>query len=140
MVGPRLPWGYFVTQVLSGGPFLPIILENQPFESFRGAIPLAVELLPGSENLLAFDHPENVIYVFGPEDGTVPRSVRMLCHRRVFIPTKHCTNLGAAIYLVLYDRLIKRYLNDLEESLPLGDVLAESRGWPLNDPMFEKSG
>ncbi|MDY7015336.1 MAG: TrmH family RNA methyltransferase [Cyanobacteriota bacterium] len=114
-----------------------IILENQPFDYFKNAVPVAIELLPGSENLLAFEHPDNAIYVFGPEDGSVPSSARGLCHRRVFIPTKHCTNLGAAIYLVLYDRLMKRYLNGLEESLPIGQVLAESRSWPLNNPVFE---
>lgn len=116
-----------------------IILENQPFDYFQNAVPVAVELLPGSENLLAFEHPENAIYVFGPEDGSVPYSARGLCHRRVFIPTKHCTNLGAAIYLILYDRLMKRYLNGLEDSLPIAEVLAESRNWPLNNPVFESN-
>ncbi|MEM9540647.1 MAG: TrmH family RNA methyltransferase [Cyanobacteria bacterium P01_E01_bin.42] len=115
-----------------------IILEDRPLEYFDNAVPVAVELLPASENLLVFEHPENAIYLFGPEDGSVPKSVRGLCHRRVFIPTRHCTNLGAAIYLLLYDRLVKRYMNGLETALPIAEVLNEPRDWPLNNPVFER--
>jgi tRNA(Leu) C34 or U34 (ribose-2'-O)-methylase TrmL len=114
-----------------------IILEERPLDYFEGATPVAVELLPGSENLLVFEHPEKAVYLFGPEDGSVPNSIRGLCHRRIFIPTRHCTNLGAAIYLVLYDRLVKRYLSGLETAFPIGEVLAEPRGWPVNNPVFE---
>jgi len=114
-----------------------ILLDDRPLEHFQNATPVAVELLRGSENLLTFEHPENAIYLFGPEDGSVPTSVRKLCHRRVFIPTRHCTNLGAAIYVLLYDRLVKRYLSGRETALPIGEVLAEPRGWPENNPAFE---
>jgi tRNA(Leu) C34 or U34 (ribose-2'-O)-methylase TrmL len=113
-----------------------IVLEEQPLNYFKEATPVAVELLSGSENILVFEHPEKAVYLFGPEDGSVPSSVRGLCHRRIFIPTRHCTNLGAAIYLVLYDRLVKRYLNGQETALPIGEVLAEPRGWPDNNPVF----
>ena len=114
-----------------------IILDDEPLRYFASAVPIAVELLPNSENLLAFEHPDNAVYLFGPEDGSVPQSVRGLCHRRIFIPTRHCTNLAAAIYLLLYDRLIKRFWAGSTELLPIGDVLAEPRGWPANDPVFE---
>jgi tRNA(Leu) C34 or U34 (ribose-2'-O)-methylase TrmL len=114
-----------------------IILDDRPLDYFKNVTPVAVELLPSSENLLIFEHPENAIYLFGPEDGSVPSNIRGLCHRRVFIPTRHCTNLGAAIYLLLYDRLVKRYLSGLETALPIGEVLAEPRGWPVNNPVFE---
>ena len=116
-----------------------IVLEDRPLDFFPEAVPVAVELLPNAENLLAFEHPKNAIYLFGPEDGSIPVNVRPLCHRRVFIPTRHCTNLGAAIYLLLYDRLMKQYLNGEVDSLPLGEVLAEPRGWPANNPVFETS-
>jgi tRNA(Leu) C34 or U34 (ribose-2'-O)-methylase TrmL len=117
-----------------------IILGSEPLKHFTGAVPVAVELLPNSENLLAFEHPTNAVYLFGPEDGSVPYSVRGLCHRRVFIPTRHCTNLGAAIYVLLYDRLVKQYLSGAIDSLPIGEVLAEPRGWPANNPTFERTG
>lgn len=81
-----------------------------PFEHFNGnIIPVAIELLPNCESLLDFEHPENAVYVFGPEDGSIPQVIRRHCHRFVTIPTKHCTNLAAAVYIVLYDRSLKHY-------------------------------
>lgn len=82
---------------------------DYPFEHFKGATPVAIELLPNSECLFDFVHPENAVYVFGPEDGSIDQVSRRFCHRFVSIPTKHCTNLAAAVYLVLYDRAIKHY-------------------------------
>ena len=97
---------------------------DRPFEHFPHAVPVAIELLPGSENLFDFVHPENAVYVFGPEDGSIPQVMRQHCHRFVKIPSKHCTNLAAAVYLVLYDRLKKGY--DITGDMP---ELTEDRGW-----------
>jgi hypothetical protein len=36
------------------------------------------------------------------------------CHRFLVIPTRHCTNLSAAVYTVLYDRHAKRVHAGLE--------------------------
>lgn len=113
-----------------------MVLEDRPFDHFpAGAVPVAVELLPGAENLLTFEHPENAIYIFGPEDGSVPTKVRGHCHRRIFIPTKHCTNLGAAVYLILYDRMLKGYLNGDVPLMPLAECLKDDRptGWAVDD-------
>lgn len=74
------------------------------FDCFNGVTPVSVELLPGSENLFDFEHPENPLYVFGPEDGSIPKSYRQHCHRFVTIPSEHCLNLAAAVYVILYDR------------------------------------
>lgn len=82
---------------------------DYPFEHYQGATPVAIELLPNSECLFDFVHPENAVYVFGPEDGSIDQVSRRFCHRFVSIPTKHCTNLAAAVYLVLYDRVMKHY-------------------------------
>lgn len=82
---------------------------DRPFEHFPDAVPVAIELLPNSECLTTFEHPENAVYVFGPEDGNIPPVVRRHCHRFVTIPTHHCTNLAAAVYIILYDRMLKRY-------------------------------
>lgn len=72
-----------------------------------GIVPVAVERRPNSEELPAFEHPERALYVFGPEDGSLPQMHLSLCHRFVIIPTRHCVNLAAAVYLVLYDRMVK---------------------------------
>jgi hypothetical protein len=34
-----------------------------------GVTPVAVELRPDAESLVTFEHPEEALYVFGPEDG-----------------------------------------------------------------------
>jgi tRNA(Leu) C34 or U34 (ribose-2'-O)-methylase TrmL len=80
---------------------------DYPFEQFENATPVAVEVRENSESLPDFVHPDNPVYVFGPEDGSLKRSITQLCHRFVIIPTRHCTNLAAAVYIVLYDRMVK---------------------------------
>jgi|SRR5579859_3532259 len=89
---------------------------DQPFDAFHGAVPVAVELRSGAESLIDFVHPDNAIYVFGPEDGSLDRAILGLCHRFVVIPTRHCTNLSAAVYTVLYDRHAKRVGAGLERA------------------------
>lgn len=74
-----------------------------------GYTPVAVELRENAENLFNFVHPENPVYVFGPEDGSLGRSVLSRCHRFVVLPTKFCLNLSAAVYTILYDRALKIY-------------------------------
>jgi tRNA(Leu) C34 or U34 (ribose-2'-O)-methylase TrmL len=69
--------------------------------------PICVELVRGAQQLPAFTHPENAIYVFGPEDGDVPKGIRHICHNFVIIPGKGCLNLAAAVNVVLYDRAAK---------------------------------
>lgn len=70
-------------------------------------IPVAVEIGPGFIPLIEYEHPENAVYVFGPEDGSLSRSWLGLCHHHVVIPSNGCVNLAAAVYLTLYDRLVK---------------------------------
>ena len=73
-----------------------------------GAVPVAVELRRNAESLIDFEHPDRALYVFGPEDGSLDRAILARCHRFLVIPTRHCTNLSAAVYTVLYDRHAKR--------------------------------
>jgi tRNA(Leu) C34 or U34 (ribose-2'-O)-methylase TrmL len=70
-------------------------------------IPVAVEVRRNSESLASFIHPEHTLYVFGPEDGSLPKSAVRHCQRFVIIPSRHCLNLGNAVNVVLYDRIIK---------------------------------
>lgn len=72
-----------------------------------GAVPVAVDLLDDAESLVSFQHPTQAFYVFGPEDGTIPRSVLEWCPRRVAVPTRMCMNLAATANVVLYDRMAK---------------------------------
>ena len=98
------------------------------FDQFENVTPVAVEITPTSEILTTFDHPDDALYVFGPEDGSIPSHVLQHCHRFVTIPTLHCTNLAAAVYIVMYDRHMKRQLAGKEPIVPASEVLNESRG------------
>jgi tRNA(Leu) C34 or U34 (ribose-2'-O)-methylase TrmL len=105
------------------------------FDAFDDdVVPVAVELRPGSELLPQFEHHEKALYVFGPEDGSIDQVKLRHCHRFVVIPTRHCVNLAAAVYMILYDRLVKRQMLGLEPVLPMDEVLAEDRGWYVTEP------
>ena len=88
------------------------IQYDRPFDQFpKGVVPVAVEVRENSENLIEFEHPENAVYVFGPEDGSIPKVYLQHCHKFVVIPTRHCLNLATAVSTVLYDRLAKQARN-----------------------------
>lgn len=101
---------------------------ERPFELFESATPVCVELTPSAEVLTTFEHPENAVYVFGPEDGYVSQSFRGLCHRFLYIPSYHCLNLSAALNVILADRVMKRQLAGLEPIRSVGEMLNEARG------------
>lgn len=69
--------------------------------------PVAVEFRPGFTSLVDFQHPEDAMYIFGPEDGSLGRQHLSRCHAFVQIPLAHCANLAAAVYMTLYDRMAK---------------------------------
>lgn len=111
------------------------------FEQFdRTVTPVAIELREGAEMLPQFEHPENPLYVFGPEDGSIDQVMMRHCHRIVVIPTAHCVNLAAAVYLVLYDRLIKRLQAGVEPIRTMNEILKEQRGFIETEPdeLFEE--
>ena len=102
------------------------------FDAFPKTVtPVAVELTRSSENLVYFEHPENALYVFGPEDGNVESTQLRHCHRVIQIPTRHCLNLSMAVGTVLYDRHYKRVMAGLEE--PHNAAEFEQRGF-ITDP------
>lgn len=71
------------------------------------AVPIAVDLVDDATPLPSFQHPQRAFYVFGPEDGTLGKSILDWCERRVVVPTRVCMNLAATVNVVLYDRLAK---------------------------------
>ena len=85
-----------------------MVKDDYPFNRFDVNItPVAVEVRENSELLPHFIHPENPVYVFGPEDGSIPQIYLNHCHRFLKIPSPHCLNLAASIYVILYDRISK---------------------------------
>lgn len=73
---------------------------------------ICVDLVEGSVPLPHFEHPDNALYIFGPEDGTIPQSVINQADSVVYIPTVGCMNLAATVNVLLYDRMVK--LNHFE--------------------------
>lgn len=90
-----------------------LVLHDDYFlERFNCDIsPVAIEKRQNSERLPYFKHPKNAIYVFGPEDGSIPKSYLQHCHSFVLIPVESCLNLAAAVNVTLYDRKSKEFCN-----------------------------
>lgn len=74
---------------------------------------VCVDLVEGATPLPEFQHPDNALYIFGPEDGTIDQSIVDRAHSVVYVPTIGCMNLAASVNVVLYDRLAKSGLADL---------------------------
>ena len=68
---------------------------------------VCVELVEGASLLHEFVHPEQAIYIFGPEDGSIPQALIDRADHVVYIPTIGCMNLAATVNVVFYDRLAK---------------------------------
>lgn len=124
--GKRLPR----EERMKGYADVDLIQFDYPFDAFAPDVtPVAVEVQESAEVMPFFEHPENPLYVFGPEDGSLDRAVLRHCHRFVILPTRHCVNLAAAVYLTLYDRHVKRIIAGEEPMRPSSRMLDEDRGW-----------
>lgn len=82
-------------------------------DDLRTALPhdcvgVAVDIIDGAQPLPSYTHPERAFYVFGPEDGTLRPEIIGWCRDVVYVPTRHCMNLAAAVNVVMYDRCAKR--------------------------------
>lgn len=88
-----------------------------------GLTPVCVEVLENAESLWDFVHPPRAVYVFGPEDDSVNKGVRAVCHRFVRIPGNGCLNLAAAVNVVLAFRNMRQemgypeYVDNIEAGL-----------------------
>jgi len=68
---------------------------------------VCVELVEGAMALPEFEHPKQAMYVFGPEDASIPQHLVDLADHVVYVPTIGCMNLAASVNVLLYDRLAK---------------------------------
>ena len=103
--------------------------SDYPFEQFDKGVPkIAVELRQGATPLQEFIHPEKAVYVFGPEDGSLGKPEVNHCHQFLVLPTRHCVNLAAAVYMVLMHRLLQMHDYGVEEIPPMDELLREHRG------------
>ncbi|GAD90641.1 hypothetical protein VHA01S_049_00360 [Vibrio halioticoli NBRC 102217] len=68
---------------------------------------VCVELAEGATPLPQFNHPQKALYIFGPEDSSIPQSIVDKADEVVYVPTIGCMNLAATVNVLLYDRLAK---------------------------------
>ncbi len=98
---------------------------------------ICVELAEGATPLPHFSHPQNAVYVFGPEDGSLPQHLIDQADEVIYMPTKGCLNLAASVNITLYDRTAKL------SPLPVDDTLIKSSRDTNNRLVFDvtkKSG
>jgi len=79
------------------------LLKHLPRRAELVGIEIMEEALP----LPAFAHPEQAVYVLGPEDGSLPEAIIEACACVVQIPTQFCLNVAQAGTVVMYDRWAK---------------------------------
>ena len=78
---------------------------------------VCIELVEGAEPLPEFIHPDNAMYIFGPEDGSISQEIVDKADAVVYIPTVGCMNLAATVNVVLYDRLAKSMRHQANDEL-----------------------
>ena len=83
---------------------------------------ICVEFAENAIALPAYQHPENALYVFGPEDGSIDQDVIDMADAVVYVPTTGCMNLAATVNVVLYDRLAKS-----SEGIESNEFIRQSR-------------
>lgn len=81
---------------------------------------VCVELAEGATPLPHFQHPKKAMYIFGPEDGSIPQDIADRADHVVYVPTIGCMNLAASVNVLLYDRLAK------SDNMIQGDELIRS--------------
>lgn len=73
---------------------------------------VCVEFAENAISLAQYQHPEQALYIFGPEDGNLSQEIINRADAVVYIPTQGCMNLAATVNVVLYDRLAKQPPHD----------------------------
>lgn len=68
---------------------------------------VCVEFALNATPLPKYEHPENALYIFGPEDGSIEQTIIDQADAVVYVPTVGCMNLSASVNVLLYDRLVK---------------------------------
>lgn len=88
---------------------------------------ICVDLVEGATPLPHFIHPENAVYIFGPEDSSIKQDVIDIADEVVYVPTVGCMNLAASVNVLLYDRLSKSVLQDENSHQSDNELIRKSR-------------
>ena len=68
---------------------------------------VCIDLVEGAIPLPSYQHPQQALYILGPEDGSIEQAIIDQADDVVYVPTIGCMNLAATTNVVLYDRLAK---------------------------------
>ena len=100
---------------------IPVVFADDVLDALPEAcVAVAVERVAQATPLPEFEHPESAAYLFGPENGALDEALLERCTHVVSIPGHECSNLAAAVNVVLYDRVAKRWAH-LRDAFPPTD-------------------
>lgn len=98
----------FITDTKRAAQHIPLLaVDDLVIEKTAEQKVICVDLVEGAIPLPEFVHPDNALYIFGPEDGTISQQVINQADAVVYVPTTGCMNLAASVNVLLYDRLAK---------------------------------
>ena len=108
---------------------IPVVFADEVLDALADeCIPVAVKRVAEATSLPEFEHPERAMYLFGPENGSLDESMLERCAHVVSIPGRECSNLAAAVNVVLYDRVAKRWAHMRDAFPPTDGLLRGVRG------------
>lgn len=112
-----------------------VVRCDMPLVAFdpKTCVRIGVEVNKTAQNIAFYDFPENPVFVFGPEDGSLPKTARMECSEFLILPTRHCLNLADAVGQTLSTWHNWKLRNGLEVPRPSYAMLDEARGYDDND-------
>jgi len=93
---------------------------------------VCVEFAENATALPGYQHPDNVLYIFGPEDGSISQEMIDKADAVVYVPTEGCMNLAATVNVVLYDRVAKSF-----QGMNCNKIIRQSRD--INNRLKVKS-
>lgn len=95
-------------------PDLDAFLESRP----QSARLIGVECDDNARPIETYCHPEQALYLLGPEDGGLSKRATAACSDLIRIDTLQCLNVASAGTVVLYDRQMKAKQKRLTVRLP----------------------
>jgi len=101
-------YGKHAADTVAAGRHLPVY-EHADWEHFLSCLPVdailcGIEIMPGAESLLEFEHPERAVYLLGAEDTGLGDEQLAACEHVVQIETRFSMNVASTAAVVLYDR------------------------------------
>ena len=108
---------------------IPVVFADDVLDALPEACAaVAVERVAEATPLPEFEHPDHAMYVFGPENGSLDETILERCAHVVSLPGHDCSNLAAAVNVVLYDRTAKRWGRVRDAFPPADGLLRGVRG------------